>query len=76
MSYEEERTVTHVPSEMTETVKGVESGGKGDDSLCGNLGPSGKFGEEHDEGGRVEGNADGGKDEVSDEEGVHSCLKG
>lgn len=64
--------VAHVPSEMTESVEGVERSGEGDDGFSGNLGPSREFGKEGDEGRGVEGDAHGGEEQVSDEEGVHS----
>jgi hypothetical protein len=63
-------TVAHVPAEVAEAVQGVVRSGGGDCALEGSCEPSGEGGKHVDEGGRVEGGAECGSHDVSEEDGV------
>lgn len=64
--------VSHVPSEVTQAIEVVKVEGKCNDALRRQFQPRREIRKDRDEGRRVEGDADGGEDEVAQEDGVHA----
>lgn len=73
---ERKRTVSHVPSQVTEAVDRVVRSRSGDEGLAGPLEPGREVVESVDHGFRVELNAGQGSTDVSEEEGVEDCRRG
>ena len=65
-------TFAHVPTQVTETVEGVESERGGEDELASVFDSVGHAGNEFDDVRRVEG---GGRDEVSKSVAVQNCVR-
>lgn len=58
-------TISHVPTQMPQSVDSVVNSRSGQNGLSGDLGPTRQVGKDRNEDGRIEGDSSGGENEVS-----------